>query len=137
MKKENHAVIFFDGVCNFCNGCVNFIIRKDKKDYFRFAPLQSPMGQKVLRENDLESTHLQSMILQENGKLYKKTTAALRIARKLGGFYSLLYPFILIPPFIRDVVYHVIAKYRYRWWGKKDACMIPSPEIKNKFIDSV
>lgn len=133
-EKEQHALVLFDGVCNFCNNSINFIIRHDKRDYFRFAPLQSPTGEKLVAENGLAGHNLDSVILSENGKVYTKTSAALRIARRLNGLWPLLFAFIIVPPFIRDIVYNIIAKNRYRWWGKKDACMIPTPDVRKKFI---
>lgn len=137
-QEENHAVVLFDGVCNFCNNSINFIIRHDKRDYFRYAPLQSPLGQKMLGEHGLDKKEITSVILFENGKLYTKTSAALRIAKKLNAGWPLFfYLFIWIPPFIRNVVYDIIARNRYRWWGKKDSCMIPSPDVRKKFLDTV
>lgn len=137
MTDSEHALVLFDGVCNFCNNSVNFIIRHDKKDYFRFAPLQSATGKKILEQHGLDAGDLQSVILSENGKIYTRTTAALRIARKLNGGWPALYGFIIVPSFIRDIVYRIIAKNRYRWWGKKDSCMIPTADVRKKFVDGV
>lgn len=129
-----HGIVLFDGVCNFCNSSVNFIIRHDKKDYFRFTPLQSEIGMKISEKYNLDSGNLKSVILVDKGKIYTKTTAALRIAKQLSGAWPVLYVFIIVPPPIRDVVYNIIAKYRYKWWGERDACMIPTPEIRKKFL---
>jgi predicted DCC family thiol-disulfide oxidoreductase YuxK len=137
MNEGSHALVLFDGVCNFCNERINFIIRHDKKNYFRFAPLQSETGKKVLRENGRDDTDPDTFILVENGKIYDRTTAALRIAKKLNGAWPLMYAFIVVPPFIRDVVYRIIAKNRYKWWGKKESCMIPTPEVRKKFVDGM
>lgn len=130
-------LILFDGVCNFCNSSINFIIKKDKKNIFRFAPLQSNTGKNLLEQHQLKDKNIDSIIYIKNGKAYKKSTAVLQIVKKLGGFYFLFYTFIIIPPFIRDLFYDIIARNRYRWFGKREACMIPTAEVKSKFIDSV
>lgn len=131
---NSHAILLFDGVCNYCNRRVNFVIRNDKRDVFRFAALQSESGKKLLRENNLNENDLFSVILIENGKVYTKSKAALRILKLLGNRWSLFYALIIVPGFIRDFVYDGIANNRYKWWGKRDSCMIPSEEIKQKFI---
>jgi predicted DCC family thiol-disulfide oxidoreductase YuxK len=113
---------------------VQFILLRDKKDRFRFASLQSDYGQNLLREHNLPTESFNSLVLVENGKIYQKSTAALRIARKLKGLWPLLFAFIIIPPFIRNFVYDIIAKNRYRWFGKKEECMLPRPEWKQKFL---
>jgi predicted DCC family thiol-disulfide oxidoreductase YuxK len=128
------AIILFDGVCNFCNSSVNFVIRHDKKDRFHFAPLQSDTGKKLLDQFHENNMEMDSVVLIENNKLYKRSTAILRIARRLGGAYSLLYGFILVPRFLRDAVYDFIGHNRYKWFGKKDSCMIPTADVKKKFI---
>jgi predicted DCC family thiol-disulfide oxidoreductase YuxK len=133
-ELNSKGVVLFDGVCNFCNSSVNFIIRYDKKDYFRFTPLQSEIGMKISEKYNLDSGNLKSVILVDKGKIYTKTTAALRIAKQLSGAWPALYVFIIVPAPIRDVVYNIIAKYRYKWWGERDACMIPTPEIRKKFL---
>lgn len=133
-ELNSKGVILFDGVCNFCNSSVNFIIRHDKKDYFRFTPLQSEIGMKISEKYNLDSGNLKSVILVDKGKIYTKTTAALRIAKQLSGAWPVLYVFIIVPPPIRDVVYNIIAKYRYKWWGEREACMIPTQEIRKKFL---
>jgi len=127
-------VILFDGVCNFCNSSVNFIIDHDKKNIYRFAALQSDIGQKILEFYKLPKDNFDSFILVENDKVYKKSSAAIMVARNLGGIYSLAYPFIFIPRFIRDFFYNLIAKNRYKLFGKKDSCRIPTPELKEKFL---
>jgi predicted DCC family thiol-disulfide oxidoreductase YuxK len=134
---DGHAVILFDGVCNLCNASVIFVIDKDKHDYFRFASLQSEFGRKILHDYNLPSDNYDSFILLENGKIYQKSTAALRVSRKLQGLWKLMYVFIVIPPFIRDTVYGFVAARRYQWFGKKDECMIPTPGLKNKFVEKV
>lgn len=133
-ELNSKGVVLFDGVCNFCNSSVNFIIRHDKKDYFRFTPLQSEIGMKISGKYNLDSGNLKSVILVDKGRIYTKTTAALRIAKQLSGLWPALYVFIIVPAPIRNVVYNIIAKYRYKWWGERDACMIPTPEIRKKFL---
>lgn len=129
------AIILFDGVCNLCNGAVQFIIKRDKKGNFSFASLQSAEGQKLSKEYNLPVTDFNSFILIENNKVYTRSTGALRVTRKLRGLWPLIYGFIIIPKFIRDGVYNWIARNRYKWFGKKDECMIPTPELKARFLN--
>jgi predicted DCC family thiol-disulfide oxidoreductase YuxK len=124
----------FDGVCNFCNGAVNFIIDHDRKDVFRFTALQSESGLALQKKFGFDPKILSTFILIENDRYYTKTTAALRVARDFGGFWKLLYIFVLVPPPLRNIAYNIIARYRYKWFGKKDVCRIPSPKEKAKFI---
>ena len=133
--EVKNPVIFFDGVCNLCNTSVQFIIKRDKADQFRFASLQSEYAQEVLPNDLTVPEALQSIILRHNGKIMKKSTAALTIAKKLSGGWPLLYAFIIIPKFIRDFIYDLIAKNRYRMFGKKNECMIPTPELKHRFVE--
>jgi predicted DCC family thiol-disulfide oxidoreductase YuxK len=126
------AIILFDGVCNFCDGAVNFIIDHDKKNYFKFAPLQSETGQKYVEKFGLSA--IDSVILVENDKFYTHSTAALKVAKHLSGIWSLLYAFIIVPKPLRDFFYKLFAKYRYKLFGKKDECMIPTPEVRAKFL---
>lgn len=132
--KENQAIVLFDGVCNLCNKSVQFILKRDKNAYFHFAALQSEEGQARLKELQRDRASFNSIVLMEKGQVYEKSTAALRIARRLGGAWPLLYGFIVVPKFIRDAVYGWIAKNRYRWFGKKDRCMMPKPEWKERFL---
>ena len=127
-------LILFDGVCNLCNSSVLFIIKRDSKEVFKFASLQSELGKALLEEFKLPATELNSVLLIDKGKFYNKSDAALNIARHLHGLWPMLYGFKIIPLFIRNGVYDWIAKNRYRWFGKKDACMIPTPELKSRFI---
>lgn len=127
-------IILFDGVCNFCNASVNFIMDRDKKSKFKFAALQSDPGEALQKKFSLDPKDLSSFILIEQDKYYKKTTAALRVAKELGYPWNIAYVFIIVPPFIRNIAYSIIAKYRYKWFGKKDACRIPSPEEREKFL---
>jgi predicted DCC family thiol-disulfide oxidoreductase YuxK len=132
---NDNTIVLFDGVCNFCNSSVNFIIDRDYKNRFRFAALQSAKGREFLKQFNLDTENLKTIILIENGKYYTKTTAALRIAKHLKGFWKLTYVFIISPPFIRNIAYNIIAKYRYKWFGKKETCRIPAPAEKEKFLE--
>lgn len=134
MQEFKGPVVLFDGVCNFCDASVQFIIRRDPRAKFRFAALQSEFAQKALTKNQLNTEKFDSIVLLEEGKVYQKSTAALRIARRLNGLWPLLYGFIILPAFFRNVFYDIIARNRYRWFGKKDQCMIPGPEIRMRFI---
>jgi predicted DCC family thiol-disulfide oxidoreductase YuxK len=133
---KNKKIILFDGVCNLCNNAINFIIEHDKKDVFRFASLQSELGQKLVLERGIDPDILDTIILIEPGIVYyEKSTAALKIAKDLSGGYFFLQYFLFLPKFIRDGVYNLVASNRYKWFGKKESCMIPTPELKGKFLD--
>ncbi len=139
------AVVLFDGVCNFCDSSVNFVIEHDRDGYFKFAPLQSEAGIELANKYGLRSEEaassadglvpIDSVILIEDGAAYTHSTAALRIVRRLGGIWSWLYAFIVVPRPIRDFFYKLFARYRYRFFGKKDQCMIPSPEVRARFLN--
>jgi len=135
LPASETAIIMFDGVCNLCNASVNFIIDRDTKRYFRFAPLQSETGQAFLKKNELNAEDFDSLVLVEGDQFYRKSTAALRIARKLDGMWPLFYIFIIIPPFIRNIFYDLVAKNRYKIFGRSDQCRIPTPELKSLFLD--
>ncbi|MEP0987769.1 DCC1-like thiol-disulfide oxidoreductase family protein [Ekhidna sp.] len=128
-------VIFFDGVCNLCNASIQFIIKRDKQNRFLFSSLQSDYAKLNLPPSFTEDQNLQSIILKKGNKVAKKSSAVLTIAKALSGVWPILYVFIIIPKFIRDWFYDIIARNRYKWFGKKDHCMIPSPELKSRFID--
>ncbi len=130
----DHPVILFDGVCNLCNGSVIFIIKRDPRSQFYFAALQSDFGNKQLKNFGLPATELNSVLLIKGGTLYQKSNAALEIAKHLNGLWPVIYIFKIIPPFLRDGIYTWVARNRYRWFGKKDACMIPTPELKSRFL---
>ncbi|MCO5240393.1 MAG: thiol-disulfide oxidoreductase DCC family protein [Chitinophagaceae bacterium] len=135
MVKENeNPVILFDGVCNLCNNSVQFVIKKDKKKTFYFTSLQSNTGQQLLELYRLSPGRFDSFVLIENKKAYTKSTAALRVVRRLEGLWILLYALIIIPPFIRDAVYDWVARNRYQWFGKSESCMLPTPELKGRFL---
>ena len=135
LNTLSRPTIFFDGVCNLCTGSVQFIIKHDPKHYFRFASLQSELGKQVLQKFNLPSAEFGSFILLEEGKIYTKSTAALRVTKKLDSLWPLLFSFMIVPPFIRNWVYSFIAKNRYRWFGKKEECWIPNAELNNLFLN--
>ena len=130
---DQPSVILFDGVCNLCNGAVQFIIKHDKKKQFVFASLQSAEANTILKDLHF-SADGNSFILIERNIIYQRSTAALRVAKKLDGLLSFLYAFIIVPKFIRDGVYNFIAINRYKWFGKKNECMIPTQELKSRFL---
>jgi predicted DCC family thiol-disulfide oxidoreductase YuxK len=132
--ETNHPILFFDGVCNLCDASVQRVIKADKKGVFRFASLQSEAAQEMLADSDLNPTELKSVILLHQDRFYTRSNAVLESARLLGGGWSLLYVFKIIPPFLRNAAYVLIARNRYRWFGKKDACMIPTPDLKSRFL---
>ncbi|TCS91982.1 thiol-disulfide oxidoreductase DCC family protein [Hazenella coriacea] len=134
-KYEAQAVILFDGVCNFCNGAVQWIISRDSNAYFHFASLQSKVADTLFTTYGIKEKRLDSIVLIEEGRYYTESSAVLRICKGLGGWWRLLYGFIVIPRPIRDVVYRWVAKNRYRFRGKKEQCMIPSPDIRKRFLD--
>lgn len=127
-------IILFDGVCNFCNNTVNFILRQDKKQVFRFTPLQSKAGQQLLSKHQLPQQDFRSFILIENETPYIASSAALRLVRYLPWYWQWARVFWLVPRFIRDGIYRLIANNRYKWFGKREACMIPSPEVRKRFL---
>ncbi len=131
---NQHKIILFDGVCNLCNSSVTFVIQRDKKDVFRFAALQEEPGASLLEKYGIDASETDSIILIDSDKAYTKSTAALKIAKNLGGAYPLLYGFMIIPKCIRNWVYDYVAKNRYKWYGKKESCMIPTPELRSKFL---
>jgi predicted DCC family thiol-disulfide oxidoreductase YuxK len=133
-ETRENAIILFDGVCNFCNGSVNLIIDRDPGAYFKFAPLQSEIGEKLIKEHGINKAETDSVILIENGKVYTHSTAALRVARKLKGEWSWFYGFVVVPKFIRDAAYKLFAKNRYKMFGKQDACMLPTPDVRARFL---
>ena len=134
-SETKNLIVLFDGVCNLCSSSVQFIIKNDKKKQFRFASLQSEFGQKVMEQFGLPTNELNSFILLENEKIYTKSAGALRVAKRLNGLWVLLYGFIIVPPFIRNAVYSFVANNRYKWFGKKEACWLPTPELRKLFLD--
>ena len=133
-KQLTHSIILFDGVCNLCNGAVNFVIKRDPGNVFKFTPLQEKQGVLLLKKHAIDAQELDSIVLVENKKVYTKSSAALRIARKMSNLWPLFFVLLIIPRFIRDGVYDFIAKNRYKWFGKKEQCMIPTPDLREKFL---
>ncbi|MFT5064302.1 MAG: putative DCC family thiol-disulfide oxidoreductase YuxK [Gammaproteobacteria bacterium] len=138
MKNDSsnsaHSVVLFDGVCNLCNGAVTFIIKRDSQNQFRFAPIQSELGTTLLAPYSPAFSGNDSFALIENGQLYSQTDAALRIATQLDGLWYLFAIFRIIPPPLRDVLYRLLGRNRYRLFGKRKSCMIPSPELQSRFL---
>ncbi|KXK02905.1 MAG: hypothetical protein UZ17_ACD001001353 [Acidobacteria bacterium OLB17] len=130
---DEAPIVLFDGVCNFCDAAVNFIITRDKAGVFRFAPLQSDIGRELVAKYSIPDD-VDSVILIAGGKAHLHSDAALQIARRLGGIWSLAGVLVVIPRPVRDLFYRLFAKYRYRLFGKKDACMMPTPEIRGRFL---
>jgi predicted DCC family thiol-disulfide oxidoreductase YuxK len=134
--EENKKIILFDGVCNLCNGAIQFIIKRDKKDVFRYASLQSDIGEKLVAERGIDTEKVDSIILIEPGlAYYTKSDAALEIGKHLNGYGTLSSILLGIPTTLRNIVYDFIAQNRYQWYGKKEQCMIPTPELKAKFLE--
>lgn len=127
-------IILFDGVCNFCNGAVQFIVKRDKKGAFKFASLQSEAGKELLSKCQLPQ-EIDSFVLVENNKCYIKSTAALRVCQRLKTPWNILSIFRVIPTPIRNTVYEYIAENRYKWFGKKEDCMLPSKELRDRFLE--
>ncbi len=127
------SIVLFDGVCNFCNSAVNFIIRHDRANRFKFTPLQSDTGRELRAKYDI-GENVDSVVLIEEGRAYAQSTAGLRIARGLGGIWSLAYVFIVVPTVIRDFFYKTFAKNRYRLFGKKEMCMMPTADVRERFV---
>jgi predicted DCC family thiol-disulfide oxidoreductase YuxK len=132
---ENKSIILFDGVCNLCNASVNFVIKHDKKRQFLFASFQSDAAKEILLHFNLKNLNTDTVILIEDDKVYDKSTAALKISKQLDSGFKAFYAFIIVPKIFRDWVYNFIAKNRYRWFGKRESCMVPSLDLKKRFLD--
>ena len=133
---ENKDLILFDGVCNLCSSSVQYVIERDHKNKYVFAALQSDIGKEIIEKYKIYPSKTDSILLYRKDKgVVSKSTAALLIAKHLGFPTNLLYPFLIVPAFIRNMVYDYVAKNRYKWYGKKESCWIPTPELKAKFID--
>ncbi len=134
--RQNHSnIILFDGVCNLCNSFVNFLLKKDRQEIFRFASLQSTFGKEILDIWNEKENADKTVFYLRNNSLYKKSDAVLHIIKDVGGAYSLLFAFIIVPRFIRDYVYTVISRNRYKWFGKINTCRVPTPEEKVRFLE--
>jgi predicted DCC family thiol-disulfide oxidoreductase YuxK len=131
---NNQPIILFDGVCNFCNSAVNFVIKRNSKADILFAPMQTEAGQKLLHQYHLPANDMESFIFIENGTAYKQSTAALKVCRHMSYLWPLCYGFIIVPKLIRDGIYNWIARNRYKWFGVRQECMIPTPELKARFL---
>jgi len=138
MPASSHQIILFDGLCNFCDASVQFIIDRDPCQRFRFAPLQSPTGQALLEQFKIDRQRTDSVVLIDTrrNRAYTKSTAGLHIAKQLSLPWAFTAVLFAIPAGLRDVFYDLFAKYRYRWFGKKDACRLPTPELRARFVDS-
>ncbi|MBG8555291.1 thiol-disulfide oxidoreductase DCC family protein [Hymenobacter guriensis] len=137
--QKSSSIILFDGVCNLCNGFVQFIIRHDAAGYFRFAALQSAEGQALLAAHGISLPALSdpdSVVLVADGQAYQHSTAVLRIARRLGGIWPVLAIGLLVPRAWRDAAYRLVARNRYRWFGRQEACLLPTPALKSRFLGS-
>jgi predicted DCC family thiol-disulfide oxidoreductase YuxK len=129
-------LILYDGVCPFCTASVLFVIRRDPRKRFHFAALQSPLGRTLLARYRLPQDEFQTFVLITEDGHATRSTAALKVARELGGPWLLLYGFILVPAPIRDLVYRIVARHRYRWFGKRETCLVPSADIRDRFVDA-
>ena len=134
-SQVKEPIVFFDGVCNLCNSSVNFIIDRDPRGKFKFAPLQSNVAGELLPHFQIDPSALESFVFYNGEKAFRRSRAALEIARRMRGGWPLLYILVIIPGFIRDVLYNFIARNRYKWFGKQDACRMPTPELKARFVD--
>jgi predicted DCC family thiol-disulfide oxidoreductase YuxK len=133
--SDTSATILFDGVCNLCNGFVQFVVARDPNQYFRFASLQSEVGQALLREQGLNPTITpETVVLIEQGKAYSHSTAVLRIVRRLSGAWPLLYAARVLPQALRDAAYRFVARHRYQWFGQQEACLLPTPALRQRFL---
>jgi predicted DCC family thiol-disulfide oxidoreductase YuxK len=134
MNDSDKIILLFDGICNLCNGLVRFVIKRDRAGKFKFASLQSEIGQSWLKRFGLVQVEFESFVMIRGDRYYSKSTAALKMLKELGGVWKIFYLFIIIPRAVRDFFYDLIAKSRYRIFGKRDECMIPTPELKERFL---
>jgi predicted DCC family thiol-disulfide oxidoreductase YuxK len=134
MSLSPDNILLFDGVCNLCNGAVNFIIDRDKKGVIKFASLQSDFGQALLQKYHLPTQTFNSLVFVHKNHAYQKSTGVLLLAKELGGIYQLAVLLLIVPRFIRDFVYDQVAQNRYKWFGKSDSCRMPTPELKARFL---
>lgn len=131
---NSQKIILFDGVCNLCNSTVQKVIENDYKNQFKFASLQSEFGQEFLKKNDLSTEEFNSIILVDGNKYFNKSDAALHIGKELKGIYKLSRLLFIFPKFIRDFVYDIISRNRYKWFGKQESCWLPTPDLQEKFL---
>ncbi len=135
MIQMKLSIVLFDGVCNLCNGAVQFLLKYDKRERLRFASLQSEIGQQSLKQYQLPVEDFDSIIVIANNQAFRKSTAALVICKELGGWFTLLLIFRVVPRPVRDYLYSLVANNRYKWFGKRDQCMVPTPELRKRFLD--
>jgi len=136
VNTNEHPVLLFDGVCNLCSSSVQFVIERDPGGKFRFASLQSEEAKSLLNRHQAYSEDLDSVVLVKNDKVYTRSSAALQVLKTMGGAWSLLYGLIIVPKPIRDFIYDWVARNRYKWFGKKDACWLPTPDLRSRFLDN-
>ncbi len=134
VKDEKRQIIIFDGVCNLCNGSVNFIIARDVRETFMFSPVQSAFAISLLKDHNLTGIGKDSFVLVKEGKCYLRSDAALQISKQLPGLWPVLSGLRIIPRPLRDMIYNLVARNRYKLFGKKDSCMVPTPELQRRFI---
>jgi predicted DCC family thiol-disulfide oxidoreductase YuxK len=129
-----HPILLFDGVCNLCNGFVQFLIKRDPQAVFRFASLQSEVGQQLLADRGMDPAALSTVVLIEGDRTYTHSDVALKVAGRMGGAWPLLQVFGLVPRSLRNRIYDWVARNRYRWFGQKDQCMVPTPDLRARFL---
>jgi len=134
-NQSEPIVLLIDGHCNMCHGLAKFVVGRDKRAVFRFASLQSELGRRLLKEGGMPEDALETFVMVDNGKYYTNSTAALRIGRKLGWPWSVAYPAIVVPRFVRDRVYRFVARRRYRWFGRSESCLLPTPDMRSRFLE--
>ncbi|MFZ3591107.1 thiol-disulfide oxidoreductase DCC family protein [Bacillus sp. DJP31] len=130
-----YSIVLFDGVCNLCNGAIQFLLKYDKKERLRFASLQSETGQRLLAQYQLPTDDFDSFVVIANGKAFRKSVAALEICKQLGGWFIPFLIFRVVPSPVRDSIYSGVANNRYKWFGKQEHCMIPTPELRKRFLE--
>lgn len=135
MTEIPDNLVLFDGVCNLCNASVQFVIRHDRAAKFRFAAIQSEIGRELFQSRGLDAADLQTFVLIADGRMFLRSDAAIEVVSRLGGLWKIFTIFRFVPRAIRDSIYSYIARNRYRWFGRKEACMIPTPEIKERFLE--
>ena len=133
-QDPEHPILLFDGVCNLCNHFVQFVIQRDPEAVFRFAPLQSDIGRQLSEQAGLPLGELNTVVLYTGDQFYTHSDVALEVVRRLPGFWPLLYGFKVLPKFLRDAGYNWVAQNRYRWFGRKESCMVPTPDLKRRFL---
>ena len=134
VRKIPEKLVLFDGVCNLCNALVQFVIRHDRAAKFRFATIQSEIGREIFQSHGLDPADLQTFVFISDGKMHVRSDAAIEVVSRFGGAWRFFTVFRLVPRVARDWIYSMVARNRYRWFGRKDVCMIPTPEIKERFL---